>query len=205
MLKNSLFKWLRLSCLTYFIISFSMNMIYWITSQRSTIMLFNHNLVILLFTFLVVAIVCILMYKPKPNTIAPRLPLLIAYRFSVFYTLISFSLRIYALIDTEKSSVIDDSYMLLIITGIAIVISLCITFIKIDNYLLKSIFYFIVLGLAWISIFIFKINYTDNSAIIAILVYIGLYLITAISFYFLYARRKHIKQNENKKYKSLFK
>ena len=203
MLKQSLIKWIRISSLLYFIITFTMNMVYWITEKKPTIIKFNHNLIIFLFSFLIVGIISILFYK-KPSKNTKRSSLII-YKASIIYTLISFYLRIHAIIDEARETAINNSKMIIIVLGVSIAVSISLVFIKFKTFLFNSLYYFILLGLSFILIFIVQAKYTKSLALIAIAIYIGIFLFVDLFIYFIYVKRKALKENSKKTYTSLFK
>jgi hypothetical protein len=139
-MKNAVLKWVRLSTFTYFIITFTMNMIFWITEKDPTIIKFNHNLIILLFSFLIFGIISIFTYNPKAKQ--PKAILLIVYKTGVIYTLIAFYLRIHALIDDNKAKYINNSKMLLLIFVVSLITAISLIKVKINKFWLKSIYYF---------------------------------------------------------------
>lgn len=201
-MKNVLLKWVRLSSFVYFLISFTMNMIFWIAEKEPTIIKFNHNLIILLFSFLILGIISIFTYNPKPKQ--PKFIILCLYKTSVSYTLITFYLRIHALIDNSKPEYINNSKMLLLVLIVSLVIAISLLKIKINKYWLKSIYYFIIIGISYILIFIVQAKYQGISAIIAISIYLALFLIIDSLLYILFVKNKNTKKNKEKTYNKMF-
>ncbi len=203
MLKQALTKWVRMSCLSYFSITFIMNMIYWITEKEPIIIKFNHNLIIFLLCFLIFGMISIFFYKP--NIKQPNSVWLIVYKTAIIYTFLSFYLRLHSLIDKSKDIFINSSQMLLIVLAISVAISLSLVKIKINKYFLKSLYYFFLLGVSFVLIFVVKANYLNADAIVAIAIYIGVFLLFDLSIYFIFVKRKATKKNEEKAYKNVFK
>ena len=205
-MKQQIYKWLKIACIMHFVITLPMNMIFWITEGTPTIMRFNHNLVILLLAFIISGMVCIFTYTPKPKKSKKiKNSSIVVNNGIILFTTISFIVRIFAEIAKDKKSLINDSYMLLVILLFSFAISISITLVSIRGYWQKTIYYFLLLGIAYCSIFIIKPKFTGSKLALALLIYIGVYLMITLTYYFTVVRRKKIEKNKNKKYTSIFK
>lgn len=201
-MKNAVLKWVRLSTFTYFIITFTMNMIFWITEKDPTILKFNHNLIILLFSFLFFGIISIFTYNPK--TKKTKIIPLVLYNTGVIYTLITFYLRLHAIIDNGKAEYINNSKMLLLVFVVSLITAISLIKVKINKFWLQSVYYFALSGVSFVLIFVVQAKYRGSSAVIAISIFLAIFLLVDLLLYILFVKHKATKKSNEKKYNKLF-
>lgn len=191
---------LGLICLSYMVTTFTANMISWISGSSASTML--NIKVCVVFLLLSIAFGFIFAFFVAKKKKALPKPLKIIFNISIAYTFLYFILNGFALI-TKKQN-FWDTYCLIALMIFTIIIVLMNEYIKISNYLLSSVLYFVVFGGYYTFNFIYKSDYSKGtSLIISITIFLVAFFAIDICYYFL-TRSKSKKENKEKEYKSMF-
>lgn len=184
------------TCMSYFIISFTINMIVWISHgvNNSRMLHIWANLLILLFCFVICSI---LYYKKKKFEFSFNFFFLT----SLLYTILSLFLNCLQYIIKKEN--FWNGYTLLLVLLFSVVLSFCMKKCNFKDYFISAIFYFFMLGIFYYIFFVVKTGYKNNLMIVSLGVYVFVYIIFAVTFYFI-NKKKLKRDNNQKKYESLY-
>lgn len=191
---------IKLDCLIYSITTIILNLIaVFIASSTVNLLKIEASLIVLaicsLISFLIV-------YLNKKEVKEPTKTLSIINLSSIFYTIFSIVVNIFAYI--FKIDNFWDIYSILIILVFSIILSIFVSFVRIKSYLLSTIVYFLVIGVFYCIIFIAKTGFKGSNILIVLGIYIAMFVLASVLYYFIF-KAKEKQKDEEKSYDNMFK
>ena len=193
---------LMLSCAIFAPLTLLIDLFIGFFISKTGLLSIGATLALLIITFAISAFVVIL----KDGLVNPLTKAkMMWYSFS-FYTCISAILKVIVyLVNTSKKALWSiDVYSIIVIAVFSALISTLICYVKTESFSIKSVIYFVTVGVFYylITVTIGGLN-VGNNLILILGIYIGAFLLCTICI-LLIQRLKEAKQRENQKYKKQF-